>query len=70
MRVRGYILLENRLGNYSSTWEQTYRHTDTQKNIHKGNNNKIKYAGNITALKTIIFKAIYMQLDVYFTINL
>ena len=58
IRVQPCITLENWLRNNFCTWEQTYRHTHTQTDrhtdIHKGNNNEIKYAKDITAVKTIL----------------
>ena len=53
LRVRGHIILENRLRNNFTTREQTYRQTDTHTHtdIHKGNNNEIKFAKDITVFE-------------------
>ena len=54
-RVQPCITLKNWLRNNLCAWEQTYRHTnkhtDRHTDIHKGNNNEIKYAKDITAIK-------------------
>ena len=64
-RVQPCITVENWLRNNFCTWEQTYRHTDTQTDrhtdIHKGNNNEIKYAKDITAVKN---NTLWVHLDV------
>ena len=70
LRICGYIILENRLRNNFATREQTYRQTDTHTDIHKGNNNEIKFAKDITAVKKYVLEDCFDAIRCFFYLKL